>query len=145
MLDIPSLRTRLLGLPSYVANPAFFANVGWKRHGTGHILVRQDNGADAICIVVGEVINDRLCCGPGANYNEKYPKPLQDTKNTFVLTRPLIPGLGEDFDRFHRTTLAVQGNITATKDDRFFVGTTVQDRTARFAVAAWDKRVAICC
>ncbi|KAF8224231.1 hypothetical protein L208DRAFT_1135971, partial [Tricholoma matsutake] len=108
-------------LPSYVANPVFFAQVGWKRLGTSHVLVRQDNGADAICVMVARLIDNRLCCGPVANYNDKFLKPLQDTKNTFVLTRPQIPGLGEDFDHFHQTMLAVQGSITATKDDWFFV------------------------
>ncbi|KAF8238333.1 hypothetical protein L208DRAFT_1114932, partial [Tricholoma matsutake] len=100
---------------------AFFLKVGWKRHGTGHVLVDKDNGAEADCVVVGEVIDDSLCCRPLANYSEKYPKPLQDTKNTFILTRPQDAGLGEDFDHFLKTMLAVQGSITLTKDDRFFL------------------------
>ncbi|KAF8231594.1 hypothetical protein L208DRAFT_1024318, partial [Tricholoma matsutake] len=99
----------------------FFSKFGWKRHGTGHVLVNRDNGAEAVCVIVGKVINDRLCCGPLVNYSEKYPKPLQDTKNTFILTCPQDAGLGEDFNRFLKTMLAVQGNITSTKDDRFFL------------------------
>ncbi|KAF8226917.1 hypothetical protein L208DRAFT_1299539 [Tricholoma matsutake] len=111
MLDIPSLCTSLLALPSYVANPVFFAQVGRKRLGTSHVLVRRDNGADTICVMVAKLIDDHLCCGLVMNYNNKFLKLLQDTKNTFILTRPQIPGLGEDFNHFHQTMLAVQGKL----------------------------------
>ncbi|KAF8240255.1 hypothetical protein L208DRAFT_1118201, partial [Tricholoma matsutake] len=121
MLDIATLCARLLATPLYVASTGFFSKVSWKRHGTGHVLVTKDNGAEVVCVIVGEVIDDRLCCGPLGNYNDKYPKPLQDTKNTFVLTHPQHAGLAEDFDCFLKTTLAVQGNIMSTKDDRFFI------------------------
>ncbi|KAF8231014.1 hypothetical protein L208DRAFT_1279221, partial [Tricholoma matsutake] len=99
MLDIPSLHKKLLSSSAYVANPVFFSTVGWKRHGTGHMLVKKDSGANAICIVVGKIIDDHLFCGPLVNYSKRFPKPLKDTKNTFVLTHPQITGLGKDFDR----------------------------------------------
>lgn len=143
MVDLPALHKKLFTSSAYVANPAFSTRVGWKRHGSGHMLVLKDTGTDAISIVVGEIIDDRCFCGPLANYNDKFPKPLKDTKNTFVLSHPRMAGFGKDFDLFHQTVIAIQSNITSTKDDQFFVAPTLQDSTAHFAAPAWEKRVCV--
>ncbi|KAF8226810.1 hypothetical protein L208DRAFT_1300143, partial [Tricholoma matsutake] len=88
-----------------------------KRHGMGNMLIKKANGAHTVGIVVGEILDDRLACGLLANYNEKFTKHLKNTKNTFILTHPHVTGFGEDFDHFYCTMLAVQGNISSTKDD----------------------------
>lgn len=124
-----------------MADSAFFTTVGWKCQGTGHILVNKANGSEMVAVIVGEIVDDHLCCGPLVNYSPRFPKPIQKTKNTFVIVHPHVPRFAEDFDWSIQTVLAVQTNITCSKDDQFFIKGTAHNNAMRFAVAAWEKQV----
>jgi hypothetical protein len=98
MLDLTKERDSLIQLPIYIANPSFVGKTGWKKKGSGNIVVDKENGQPITMIAVGQVMDDRPCCGPMGNFTDKgeYPKPLQDAKFTMVIGEPTDPQFADD-------------------------------------------------
>jgi hypothetical protein len=68
LFDCPSHCDAMQAFPNYVANPSFLSNVRWGQEGYSHMLKNMIDKDDAVAIVVGKVINDRLSCGPTGNW-----------------------------------------------------------------------------
>jgi hypothetical protein len=143
MSDLNEVREHILRVPSYIGNPTFLASIGWKRDQTAHLLVDRKNGQPLTAVIVGEILHDRLCCGPIGNFTDRgsFTKPLKDTKNTFVLGPPLGTPFAQDFNQATEAIKSIQETISTTNDNRNFLELTPHDKVIRFATSAWEKRV----
>ncbi|RDB26278.1 hypothetical protein Hypma_006701 [Hypsizygus marmoreus] len=141
-MSFAEIRARLLQIPSYLASKTFLSLIGWRREGMGNVLAVKKTGEKLVCVVVGQVIDERLCCGPVGNHTEKtsFPKSLDAAKNTFMLGKPLDPDFAKDFDTAVRNIKNWEGSIAMTDDRRHFVEVVGKETVLKFAAPCWEAR-----
>jgi len=103
-----------LRLATYLAAPSFIGTVGWKRENSGNNLVLNTTGEDAVCIVVGTVVDFRLNCGPSGAFNPQFNTPLESSKFKFVLAHPTDTIFNTDYDKAITQLKAAQQVISTT-------------------------------
>jgi hypothetical protein len=62
-------RDTMHALTNYVAGATFSANVGWGQDGSADILNDVKTKEDAVVIIVGKVVKDRIYCGTTGNWS----------------------------------------------------------------------------
>ncbi|RDB22881.1 hypothetical protein Hypma_009994 [Hypsizygus marmoreus] len=141
-MSLADVRSRLLRIASYVANGRFLALIGWRREGMGNVLVAKKTGEKLVCVIVGQIIDERLSCGPIGNFvpGGPFPKPLDAAKYTFLLGRPLDPDFANDFDQAVRTIKNWEGAIAMTDDRRYFIDVVGKEPVLKFSAAVFEKR-----
>lgn len=143
MFDALKEQSRYLKLSAYVASATFLSSTGWKREGITDVLVDTNNGDTKTCVAVGEVIDDRLLCGPNGNHtaNGRFKKPYGDTKFSFFLGRPDLPGFDEDFDMAQSKAVNMEDKIALTSDHRYWRDETNRNKAFKFAAPTFEQRV----
>ncbi|KAF8324405.1 hypothetical protein F5887DRAFT_1083145 [Amanita rubescens] len=92
-------RTRLFSQPNYLACPEFDSTVAWKSNGSSHVLVSvqqvsaaistpNDVREDAVMVVVGEALPNRLNISPRGNFNPQYTTDVTASKFQLLLGSP---------------------------------------------------------
>jgi hypothetical protein len=140
-----SHRSGLHGLRNYVAAAAFLSNVGWAQDGFAHMLKNKDNRDDAVVIVVGKVIDDRLFCGPTGNWatGNQYGS-LEGAKYTFVLGQPEEEVFASDFDIAFKALGKIQSSVASMSHRmHFLIGEGEKFNSLRFSTNVFEKRDAV--
>lgn len=143
-------RNDLLRLENYVAAATFLSSVAWKREGNANLLVekkvKKDSDGrppDAVCIVVGEVLSDKLYVSPTGNYNSKF-NTLDAAKFQLTLGRPLDKPFPEDFDLAIRNLENVQEAVaTAGAPNMYLILDEGKQKFIRLSAFAFQKRVSL--
>ncbi|KAF8067608.1 hypothetical protein FPV67DRAFT_1364958, partial [Lyophyllum atratum] len=126
----------------YVASDASLSRLGWKREGMGNVLVNKKTSEKLVAVIVGEVLDEGLCCGPLGNFTKTgdYPRPLASAKNTFVLGKPTtMPGFNADWDQSIRVIRNWEDSIAMTDTRNNFVDTVGDDSILRFSSPCFEK------
>src|SRR5258708_1913912 len=99
----PKHRDSMHSLKNYVAAATFLSNVGWGQEGSSNMLKNKVDKEDAVLIVVGKVVDNRLFCRPQGNWatNNQYGS-LKAAKFTFTLGRPDEEVFANNFDNAER-------------------------------------------
>ncbi|KAG6848763.1 hypothetical protein H0H93_014331, partial [Arthromyces matolae] len=111
-------------LPNYVASPGFGDRVQWKKRGNANLLLECDRNTndvtEAVCVIIGEVSDERLFTNPLGNYNPQFNK-LATAKYQLSLTCPAEPVLADDFKNTLRNLSAIQDGVGAGLDNQYFL------------------------
>jgi len=145
--NIPYERAQLQRSQQYVPSSAFTQIVGWKREGSGNILVKMnsDSGSSSarepfISVVVGQISDQNLFVGPQGNYNPSYNK-LATAKFKFILNCPDDVDFGPDFGPALKNIETVQNMINKGVRSQHFIGGENNDRGLRFSAPVFEVRV----
>lgn len=144
-MPTPIDRDTLFQLPFYAGADVFMRSVGWKKRGTGNVMVNKSNGDDCTVVAVGQVLDDRLYCGPLGNFSDTgtYKKALQDAKFTLVLGRPNHKAFAADFDKAIQNLSAAQMRIAMTDSHRHMLEEVTANAMLRLTTPMWESRVCI--
>lgn len=139
----PTLRTNFLALSEYVASATFLSTTAWKREGITDVLVNRADGGTKTCVLVGEVLDDRLLCGPNGNHMGKgeYAKPFEAARFSLLLGRPQWTGYAEDFDVAQAKIADVEEKVSLTSDHRYFCKVSGLNKTFKLAAPLFEERV----
>jgi hypothetical protein len=139
----PIDRNALSQLPFYAGAEGFVRTVGWKKRGTGNVMVDKSNGDDCTAIAVGQVLDDRLCCGPLGNFSDSgtYKKAYQDAKFTLILGRPSHQAFITDFDKAIQNLNTAQTRIAMTDSHRHMLEDVTTNAALRLTAPMWESRV----
>jgi len=138
----PAHRDSLHGLANYVAAATFLSKVGWKQDGYAHMVKEKTTNEDAVLILVGKVLDDRLFCGPSGNWSPNNTfGGLRTAKYNFTLGLPDEDAFTSDFTSAFKTLGTLQNNIASTPHRlHFLLGEGEQFSTLRFATPVFEKR-----
>lgn len=97
---------------------------------------------DAVLILVGKVLDDRLFCGPSGNWSPNNTfGGLRTAKYNFTLGLPDEDAFTNDFTSAFKTLGTLQNNIASTPHRlHFLLGEGEQFSTLRFATPVFEKR-----
>lgn len=143
MVKNPTLRTNFLALSEYVASATFLSTTAWKREGIADVLVNKADGGTKTCVLVGEVVDDRLLCGPNGNHvgRGEYAKPFEAARFSLFLARPQWAGFAEDFDVAQAKIADVEEKVSLTADHRYFREVSGLNKTFKLAAPLFEERV----
>jgi len=65
--NFPAHCDYLHGLANYIATATFLTKLSWKQDGYARMVKEKFTNEDAMLILVGKVLDDRLFCGPSGN------------------------------------------------------------------------------
>ena len=140
--DCPSHRDAMQAFPNYVTNTSFLSNIRWGQEGYSHMLKNKIDKDDAVAIVVGKVIDDRLSCGPTGNWSTgNVYGSLKGAKFCFALGQPDEEVFAKEFDIAFKTLGKLQSYIASTPNRLHFVmGKSEKFQTLRFATNIFEER-----
>lgn len=140
-----SIRNNYLALCEYVASATFLATTAWKREGIADVLVNKSDGGRKTCIVVGEVLDDRLFCGPNGNHTGKgeYAKEFEAAHFSLFLGRPESSEFGADFDTAQQKMADIEEKVSLTTDRRYFREASGVNRAFKLAAPLFEERVCV--
>jgi hypothetical protein len=77
----------------------------------------KKDGQEAVIIVIGKVIKDRIYCGPVGNWStDNCWGSLKSAKYTFSIGKPDNEQFGHDFETAFRMLGKLQSNIAVTRN-----------------------------
>lgn len=138
-----SLRTNFLSLSEYVAAATFLNATAWKREGIADVLVNKSDGGRKTCIIVGEVLDDRLFCGPNGNHTGKgeYAKAFEAARFSLFLGKPESREYGADFDAAQQKMSDIEEKVSLTSDRRYFRDVSGLNKVFKLAAPLFEERV----
>jgi hypothetical protein len=139
--NLESYRSDLLLTESYAASAGFLAGLGWQVENSGRVVVNKEGNADAVMIVVGEVIDHRLLVGPNGNYSSDAFGDFSTAKFLFHLGKLTKTPFEQDFEKAMQNFDKIQAQVSASTNRVNFIVADVQSRTLRFTRNIFIKRV----
>ena len=106
------------------------------------MVKEKTTNEDAVLILVGKVLDDRLFCGPSGNWSPNNTfGGLRTAKYNFTLGLPDEDAFTSDFTSAFKTLGTLQNNIASTPHRlHFLLGEGEQFSTLRFATPVFEKR-----
>jgi hypothetical protein len=130
-------------LKYYVPAPHFLQQVRWQYEDAGHVLVDISTGSNIVAVVIGHVLEHRLCCGPNSNYlnvDSQYVT-LATAKFQLLLGRPIGTVFTVDYDKVLENTAKIQAQVASTPDRHNFIIQDGANWNLRFAHRVFQKCV----
>lgn len=129
-------------LPTYAANADCLKHVAWTQDGSSHILANKSDKSDAVLIVVGRVVNDRVFCGPAGNWSSKNSfGSLKTARYQFTISAGEADLLAADFEAAFKMLSKIQGAIAfSPKREHLLVGENEKFHNIRFSTNVFEAR-----
>jgi len=95
-----------------------------------------------VAVVIGRVLEHRLCCGPNGNYLNLDSEfiTLATAKFQLQLGRPIGTVFAIDYDKVLENAAKIQAQVASTQDRRNFIIPDGASRNLRFARKVFQKR-----
>jgi len=141
-----SHRDTMHALANYAAAGSFSSNVAWAQDGSANILKDKKDGEDAVIIVVGKVVKDRVYCGPVGNWStDNRWGSLKTAKYTFSIGKPDDEHFARDFEAAFKMLGKLQSNIAvSTKREHLLLGEGEKVHNIRFTANVFEERPVVC-
>jgi hypothetical protein len=106
------------------------------------MLKNKRDGEDAVVIVIGKVVQDRIYCGPVGNWStDNRWGSLKTSKYTFSIGKPDDEQFGQDFETAFRMLGKLQSNIAVTRNrEHLLLGEGEKIHNIRFTANVFEER-----
>lgn len=106
------------------------------------MLSNKDDKSDAVLIVVGKVVNDRLFCGPAGNWTTKNSYgSLKTAKYQFTIGPPNEEVFATDFEAAFKNLGRIQAAVALSqKREHLLIGENDRFHNIRFSTNVFQPR-----
>jgi hypothetical protein len=110
------------------------------------MLKNKKDSEDAVIIVVGKVVKDRVYCGPTGNWStDNCWGSLKTVKYTFSVGKPNDEHFAHDFETAFKMLGKLQSNIAVTRNrEHLLVGEGEKVHNIRFTANVFEERPIVC-